>query len=161
MYAARSAVNEKRKVVTDYDLKNAIKIAIQDIDQTIRERYLAATVSQRRDEALYEPVLLACALATSDELGRFQQSAVAAPLNKITGRDYEASTFAFHMNEFTTEKRQNVLRRLGETRNYRYCFTDPMMQPFVILKGLNEGLITEEIAELFEPRRQLRLSIDF
>jgi len=161
MYAARSAINEKRKVVAEHNLKNAITIAIQDIDQTIRERYLAATVSQRRDEALYEPVLLACALATSDELGRFQQSAVAAPLNKITGRDYEASTFAFHMNEFTTDKRQNVLRRLGEARNYRYCFTDPMMQPFVILKGLNEGLITEQIAELFEPTRQLRLSIDF
>jgi hypothetical protein len=162
MYAARSAVNQKRRVVLDGDLKDAIKIAIADIDQTIRERYLAATISQRREEALFEPVLLACSLATSDELGRFQQSAVAEPLNRIVpGKNYEASTFAFHMNEFTTDKRKNVLERLGETRNYRYRFTDPMMQPFVILKGLNDGLITAELAELFEPKRQLRLSIDF
>ncbi len=162
MYAARSAVNQRRKVVTEADLKDAIRFAIADIDQTIRERYLSATISQRREEALFEPVLLACALASSDELGRFQQSAVAEPLNKIIpDKSYEASTFAFHMNEFTTEKRKNVLERLGEPRNYRYRFTDPMMQPFVILKGLHDGRVTEELTELFEPKRQLRLSIDF
>ena len=162
MYAARSAVNQCRKVVTDLDLNDAMKIAISDIDQTIREKYLAATISQRRDEALYAPVLLACALAISDELGRFQQSAVADPLNRIVpSKNYEASTFAFHMNEFTTEKRKKVLERLGEARNYRYRFTDPMMQPFVILKGLDDALINEEIAQIFETRRQLRLSSDF
>jgi hypothetical protein len=148
--------------VTETDLDNAIKTAISDIDQTIRERYLGATISQRRNEALYEPILLACALATSDELGRFQQSAVAAPLNKILpGRNYEAATFAFHMNEFCTEKRKNVLERLGAARNYRYRFTDPVMQPFVILKGLDDGRITDEIADTFATRRQLQLSIDF
>jgi len=162
MYAARRAVESKRRRVTAKDLDEGIRLAIADVDQTIIERYLAATVSQRPNESLYEPVLLACALATSDELGRFQQSAVTAPLNKIIpGKNYEPATFAFHMNAFCSADRQNVLERLGTARNYRYRFTDPMMQPFVILKGLDDGRITDEIAETFASRRQLRLSIDF
>lgn len=162
MYAARRAVESKRRKVTEKDLNEGIRLAIADIDQTILERYLAATVSQRPNESLYEPVLLACALASSDELGRFQQSAVTAPLNKIIpGKSYEPATFAFHMNAFCSADRQNVLERLGSPRNYRYRFTDPMMQPFAILKGLDDGRITDEIAETFATQRQLRLSIDF
>ncbi|HEU0200601.1 MAG TPA: hypothetical protein VFR86_09200 [Burkholderiaceae bacterium] len=42
----------------------------------------------------------------------------------------------------------------------RCGFTDPMTQPFVILKGLADGRITDEIADVFASRRQLRLSID-
>jgi hypothetical protein len=161
MFAARNAISGKRRKVVEKDLDEAMKVALMDIDQAIREKYLAATVSQRPNETLYEPVLLACALATSDELGRFQQSAVAEPLNKIVpGKSYEAATFAFHMNAFCTAPRQNILERLGEARNYRYRFTDPMMQPFVILKGLHDGRITDEIADIFANRRQLRLSID-
>lgn len=161
MYAARNAVSHKRKMVNEKDLDEAMKIALSDIDQMIRERYLSATVSQRPNETLYEPILLACALAVSDELGRFQQSAVTLPLNKIVpGRSYAPATFAFHMNAFCTPQRQNVLERLGEARNYRYRFTDPMMQPFVILKGLNDGRISDEIADIFSARRQLRLSAD-
>lgn len=161
MYAARNAIANKRRKVGEKDLDGAMKVALMDIDQTIREKYLAATVSQRPNETLYEPVLLACALANSDELGRFQQSAVAEPLNKIIpGKNYEAATFAFHMNAFCTATRQNILERLGEARNYRYRFTDPMMQPFVILKGLDDGRITDEIADIFANRRQLRLSMD-
>jgi len=79
----------------------------------------------------------------------------------MPGKNYEAATYAFHMNEFCTEKRKNVLERLGEARSYRYRFTDPTMQPFVILKGLTEGRITDEIADTFATRRQLSLSIDF
>jgi Cdc6-like AAA superfamily ATPase len=162
MYAARNAVGRKHKAVTETDLDQAMKIALGDIDQMIRERYLGATVSQRPNDTLYEPVLLACALAVSDELGRFQQAAVTTPLNKIvSGKNYAPATFAFHMNAFCTPQRQNVLERLGEARNYRYRFSDPMMQPFVILKGLHDGRITDEIADIFATKRQLRLSADF
>jgi hypothetical protein len=162
MYAARNAISGNRRKVTERDLDEAMKVALMDIDQTTRERYLAATISQRPNEALYEHVLVACALAAADELGRFQQSAVAAPLNKILpGKNYEAATFAFHMNAFCTERRGKVLERLGEPRNYRYRFTDPLMQPFVILKALEEKRITDEIADIFANRRQLRLSTEF
>jgi hypothetical protein len=136
----------------------ALQASLGEIDQLLKERYYAATISKRGD-ALYEPVLLACALAQTDDLGRFQQAAVAAPLNKIVpGKDYKATTYAFHMNAMATEERKTVLQRLGDA-NVRYRFSDPMMQPFVILKGLNDKRINDEIAEVYANRRQLQLSI--
>lgn len=160
MNAARYAVDRRKSYVRHEDVDKALDSAIGELDQSIREDYVRAVRSQRGDDTLYASVLLACAFASTDELGRFQQSAVGAPLNKLApGKNYQAATYALHMNAFCTEDRGHVLQRSGTPRNYRYRFTDPMMQPFVILKGLNEGRLTDEVAEIFSTKPQLE--IDF
>lgn len=159
MFAARNAVRKRKRKVDGKDVDEAFSNVLGEIDQLLKERYLAAIISKKGD-ALYEPVLLACALAQTDQLGRFQQASVAGPLAKIfPDKNYKATTYAFHMNAMCTEERKNVLERLGNEENFRYRFTDPMMQPFVILKGLADGRIDDEIAEIFANRRQLQLSI--
>lgn len=158
LHSARAAIVNHRAKITDRDVDIALETSMGEIDELLKQRYHGAVISKKGD-ALYEPVLLACALAQTDELGRFQQSAVEAPLNKILpGKGYRATTYAFHMNAMATPERHNVLQRLGD-ENVRYRFSDPMMQPFVILKGLAERRITDEIAEVYANRRQLRLSI--
>lgn len=155
MHAARYAIDNKRMNVVHTDVDRALEGAISELDQSIKEKYVMAVRSQRAEDTLYAPVLLACAFATTDELGRFQQTAVATPLNKILpGKNYQASTFALHMNAFCTDDRGQVLQRFGTARNFRYRFSDPMMQPYVILKGLNEGRLTDETAEIFTTRAQ-------
>jgi Cdc6-like AAA superfamily ATPase len=159
MHAARHAIDNHKLSVKHDDVDKALEGAIAELDQTIKEKYVMAVRSQRTEDTLYAPVLLACAFAATDELGRFQQSAVAAPLNRIIpGKNYQASTFALHMNAFTEDERGRVLQRFGTARNYRYRFADPMMQPYVILKGLNEGRLTDEVAEIFSTRPQLKIS---
>jgi len=84
-------------------------------------------------------VLIACALAQTDELGRLQQNAVAGPLDKILPRkNYSAATYAFHMNRVCDEARGAVLERRGEAHTPRYRFSEPLMQPLAILKGLHD-----------------------
>lgn len=159
MHAARYAIDRRKMVVKHDDVDRALDGAITELDQSIREKYVMAVRSQRAEDTLYAPVLLACAFAATDELGRFQQTAVAAPLNRmIPGKNYQASTYALHMNAFTEAERGGVLQRFGTARNYRYRFADPMMQPYVILKGLNEGRLTDEIAEVFSTKPQLEIS---
>ncbi len=160
-YAALSAINNLHMNVTEADVFTGLETALQDVDQTITEAYLKAVVSQRPDETLYEPVLIACALADPDELGRFQQTAVTDPLSEIIPRTplYTPSTFAFHMNKFCDNKRGQILTKTGEARNYRYYFTDPMMQPYIILRALEAKRISNEMLERFIARRQRRLSI--
>lgn len=159
MHAARYAIDHRKMVVKHQDVDKALASALQELDQSIKEKYVAAVRSQRAEDTLYAPVLLACAFAVTDELGRFQQSAVTAPLNKILpGKNYQPSTFALHMNAFTEEERGRVLQRTGTPRNYRYRFADPMMQPYVILRGLNEGRLTDEIAEIFATKPQMEIS---
>jgi hypothetical protein len=159
MHAARIANTAHRRKISDADVDEALDASLTEIDQLLKERYYAAIISKRGD-ALYDSVLLACALAHTDELGRFQQAAVAAPLNKIfPDKNYAATTYAFHMNAMCTAERQHVLERLGDEKNFRYRFTDPMMQPFVILRGLADKKINDDIAQIYANRRQLRLSI--
>ena len=159
MNAARYCIENKKLMVRHGDVDNALERSLTELDQSIKEKYMMAVRSQRGD-TLYPSVLLACAFATTDELGRFQQSAVTSPLNKmLPGKNYQASTFALHMNAFCEPERAQVLQRFGTPRNYRYRFSDPMLQPFVILKGLNEGRLTDEIAEIFSTKPQLALSL--
>ena len=160
-YAALSAIDDRHVNVTEPDVLNGLGAALQDVDQTITESYLQAIISQRPNETLYEPVLVACALADSDELGRFQQTAVADPLASIVAKKppYTPTTFAFHMNEFCDVKRGKILTRTGEARNYRYQFSDPTMQPYVILRGLQADKLSMELFQKFMARRQRNLSI--
>jgi Cdc6-like AAA superfamily ATPase len=161
MHAARAAVALPTRVVSSNCVDTAQVNAVEELDATIKDRYFAAVRSQHGD-ALYATVLLACALAKTDELGAFQQAAVAEPLNRIVpGKAYKASTFAFHMNAFCEDQRKHVLEKFGEPRNQRYRFTDPAMPPFVVVKGLADGLIDDDIAQVFANRRQLRLSTDW
>jgi hypothetical protein len=160
-YAGMVAVRAKRKRITVDDVIGGFGEALTEVDQSITEAYLSAVVSQRGEETLFEPVLLACALAETDKLGQFQQVAVAKPLAKIVNRTppYAAATFAFHMNEFCEEKRGNILERDGPARNIRYRFSDALMQPYVIIAALKENRMTVETLRQFIPRRQLGLDV--
>lgn len=162
MHAARAAIARRTLSVVAMDVDQAQRAAVEELDATIKDRYFAAVRSQRNDGTLFAPVLLACALAKTDELGAFQQAAVAGPLNRILpGKEYKPSTFAFHMNAFCEDQRKRVLEKFGEPRNQRYRFTDPAMPPFIVVKGLADGLIDDEVAEVFANRRQLRLSTEW
>jgi Cdc6-like AAA superfamily ATPase len=162
MHAARAAI-KKRTTKVDNACVDAAQIeAVTELDASIKDRYFAAVRSQRNDETLFATVLLACALAKTDELGAFQQAAVTDPLNRIVpGKNYKPSTFAFHMNAFCEDQRKKVLEKFGEPRNQRYRFTDPTMPPFIVVKGLADGLIDDDIAQVYANRRQLSLSTEW
>jgi hypothetical protein len=48
------------------------------------------------------------------------------------------------MKEFLSLERGSVIRREGKPRGYSYRFSDPMMQPYVVMCSLSDGLITED-----------------
>lgn len=160
-HAALAALNDKRTTVQDDDVFAGLSEAVKEVDQTITETYLNAVRSQRDEETLFEPVLIACALADPDDLGKFQQAGVEAPLAEIVNREknYRASTFALHMNEFCEPKRKSILQRDGEPRAYRYAFTDAMMQPYVIIRALQNHKLSRPTFVKFVARRQRSLAI--
>jgi Cdc6-like AAA superfamily ATPase len=160
-HAGLIACRKKHSLVGVTEVLEGLKDALVEVDQSITEAYLKAIISQRGEDTLYRPVLLACAFADSDVLGGFQQSAVTKPLSRIIKRDppYTPTTFAFHMNEFCEEKRGAVLEKTGIDRNFRYRFSDALMQPFVILQAMSDGaLAPQELLDII-PRRQLDLGV--
>ena len=83
----------------------------------------------------------ACALADADEFGYFAAADLRAPLKKVTGKDYDIPTFSRHLSAFSSESRQQILQLKGEKNQRRFRFKDPLMQPYVIMQGVRDGLI--------------------
>lgn len=154
-HSARAAIDAGLKTVTMDHVSSAIKTALADAEQTIRSEYDKATASPR--ENLFPQVLLACALARRGELGYFTAADVREPLRQITNRDLDIPSFARHLKEFCEEIRGPILQRSGAKHRIRYRFIKPLMQPYVILKGLASGLVEQNVLETLDQEEGLRL----
>ncbi len=143
LHAARYALDHQITTITLDIVAYAIASAIEDAQHSIKTAYGAAIRSARKDN-LFREVLLSCALAPIDDLGFFAAADVREPLRKITGKNYDIPSFAQHLNEFSDKKRGRILRKIGERRRYRYRFSDPLMQPLVIMQGVVDDMIPEE-----------------
>jgi len=60
----------------------------------------------------------------------------------VTGHCSEA--YIRHLDKFSRPERGPVLKKEGQKRKFQYGFVEPMMQPYVLMKGLTDGEITEE-----------------
>ena len=146
--SCRQALDDQSLHVAPHDVESAIDKALENAQQSIRNAYLTATTSPRA-ESLYRQVLLACALAKTDELGFFSPADVRDPMSAIMGKLYDIPSFSRHLKEFSEDRRGPVLQRIGEERRFRFRFVNPLMQPYVTMRGVADGLITnDQIVEL-------------
>lgn len=144
LHASRAALDGLVLRIEESHLDTAIGQAIGAAQQSIRSAWHKATTSARKDN-LFSDVLLSCALAKVDDIGTFAAQDVRAPLRAVTNRQYEIPTFAQHLNDFSDVKRGNILTKMGQTRRFRYRFNNPLMPPFVIMKGYADKKITAEV----------------
>ena len=138
LHATRAAIRKQRRVIKDEDVEHAIRDAVENAQQSLKDNYRKAVSSPQRGN-LFGQVLLACARAKTDHFGYFAAADVRKPMSKIMKKQYEIPSFARHLSSFCQPKRGKVLRKEGEKHRYRYRFTDPLMQPFVIMKGIVES----------------------
>ncbi len=123
--SGRSAIEHRRLKVETDDVTTAIDTLVHQSQQTILQQFDKATASPRKRNN-YFTVLLACALASTNELGYFRAADVRAPYSRIMGRDQNIPTFNRHLHELCGDNRGTVLQRFGSARNYRFRFTDPV-----------------------------------
>lgn len=145
------AVREGRKNLTLDDVRAGISAAIDDTQQSIRSMYHAATTSARKD-TLFAQVLLACALVDVDELGYFTSPDVRGPLSDIMGKPYDIPNYSQHLDKFSSDARGNVLEKKGTRRRFRFRFANPLLQPFVIMRGLNEGVVSGKLIHILKDK---------
>jgi ABC-type thiamine transport system ATPase subunit len=140
LHSSRNAIDGDRVLVLSEDVFGAIQKALGGTQQTIQRAWHKATMSPKRDN-LFADVLLACAMARTDELGYFAAADVRDPVRLITGKHYEIPSFSQHLKEFTQLKRGPILQKIGTPRRFRFRFVNPLMQPYIIMKGVAEGKI--------------------
>jgi hypothetical protein len=138
--AAFEAIKNKRLSISEDDTDKAIDNLLASSEQTFKESYSVATRSNQPGN-LFRHVLTACALARSDESGYFTPTSVREPLSGILGKSMQIANFQTHLREFVEPRRGEVLQRIGEERTYRFRFRHPAMQPYVIMRGIREGIV--------------------
>ena len=122
--AARGALASDSMNITLPVVDGAIAKALEDAQQSILTAYHKATTSPRKNH-LFGDVLLACALARTDDLGFFAAQDLRAPMKDVTGKRYEIPSYAQHLNEFCDVKRGSILTKTGAKRRYRFRLSIP------------------------------------
>ena len=122
-------------------MSEALKVVVEEADQSVTEAYFNSVRSSRVKNQ-YRDVLLACALAETDERGRFTARSVGEALKRM-GLEIAMTSFGRNMEQFCSANRGPTLNREGLPKNYQYYFDYPLLKPFTIIKGLSDGTITQ------------------
>jgi Cdc6-like AAA superfamily ATPase len=137
--AAQAALAHRKTAVGTRDVDAAVERALERAQQSVVEAYEEATADTRR--SIYPQVLLACALARENDFGLFTPTDVRAPLSKILGKPYKTAAFTRHLEELSQETRGGVLQKQGAGRTSRFRFVNPLLQPYVAMRGVSEGAV--------------------
>lgn len=157
--AAVRATTDLRRRITEEDVDLSIEDVLRGSLESLRTAYERA-ISSNQPGSLYKEILLSCALAAADDSGYFVPAAVLVPFEKVRGKPMSIAQYRNHLGEFITDRRGGILQRKGEERNHRYRFKDPAMLPFVLMKGIADGMVTEEAKRLLRFPEQGQLFAD-
>jgi hypothetical protein len=138
LHSGLTAVAEGVDIVSVEDVIAALPAALARAEQHVSRLYYDATHSTRAN--LFQEVLLAAALADADDRGYFAPGDLRGPLAAILGRPLEIPAFARHLNQFTDE-RGPVLEKSTHQSRPRYRFSEPLLVPYVAMKGVSDELI--------------------
>jgi hypothetical protein len=150
LHSVRQALASASLTVEEVHVDNAEKDCLDRVDGTIADQYHQATQSPRGGN-IYKEVLLASALAEPDDLGFFPAKAVEIPLSIIMQQQYDTGKFGQHLKKLCELERGKILELTGTPRRFRYRFVEPLMQPYVILRGLKEGLLNKAQLQQLAP----------
>jgi Cdc6-like AAA superfamily ATPase len=146
LQAALQAIAKNRKRIEKRDVFEGLTDALDSMKESTGKAYHAATYSPHKD-ARYGEVLLSCALTQVDELGYFAPADVRGPISRLKGEPQEIPSYMRHLREFCRPDRGEVLQRTKHETHPRYRFRNPIMQPYVLLRALSEGTLSESTLE--------------
>ena len=160
--ATKRAQERRSLQVTVDDVDAAMPDCVSQIDQIIRRQYHQATISPRQGN-IYKEVLLAAAMSPIDDLGYFQPADLQRPLASILGvTETKVALFGQHLKNLCMPDHGNILEQVGVSRKFRYRFTEPMMQAFIIMMAREKSVISrEQVRQLAVSHYEPKLSNDF
>lgn len=147
LHSVRAAVDAGSMTVEVQHVTNAIQMAVAGSQRSLLSDLQKATTSPQKGKHWYAEVLLACAMAKTDEFGFFYAADVRGPLTTIMKKPVDIPSFAKHLNDFCHASKGPVLQKHGIKHKFRYRFIDPHLQPLVIMKGIVDKRITEEVLD--------------
>lgn len=129
--AAQAALGERHADVGGPEVDFAVERAIQRAQQSVTDAYLRA-----------EPAglaLLACALADEDEFGFFGPADVADRLKGLGEALPDGGELTAALERLGSEF--DVLQPRDAAEGRRYRFVNPLLPPYVVMRGLADGVV--------------------
>jgi energy-coupling factor transporter ATP-binding protein EcfA2 len=131
--AAQAALGERHADVGGREIDFAIERAIQRAQQSVTDAYLRA---QAVIDGSSRHLLVACALAPEDEFGFFGADDVESALARIA----EGRVGSEDLDPLADD-RAAILQRREAAGEARYRFLNPLLQPYVVMRALSEGVV--------------------
>lgn len=143
LHSGRESLSQLSLCVKRQNVLDAVSRALARTQASIQSTYRQAIASNRKN-AKYREVLLACAFTQTDEFGYFTAKDVCRPLTHILRKSATVEGFSRHLHAFADTNRGAVLKKevIGKG-NPTYRFSNPLLQPYVMLKGLADKLISK------------------
>lgn len=135
LHAGRAAIARQSIEIAHADLEAALEEALADVQEHIAAAYKKAVRSSRQNN--YEEVLLACALAQSDEQGLFPPSAISKALTEKLRKNLSGASFSRNLAQFCEPARGPALIKQGASYGFDYA----LLKPFVLMKGVEKRRI--------------------
>lgn len=143
LQAGLSAVGFESTVVTVDHVLNTLDLCVKRAQEHVSRLYHAATHSTRPNN--FKQVLLAAALTPTDEQGYFAPGDLRAPMSAILGQTAKISQVSDQLIQFAADERGPVLHKTGVTNRPRYRIDEPLLIPYVAMRGVAESLITPDL----------------
>jgi Cdc6-like AAA superfamily ATPase len=140
--SGKAAVDRDSYTIEDADLTEALNQVVRS-KYSVGNEYFEAVRSNHKGSK-HKLTLLACAPTKLDRQGFFTAPDAGVILTILTGDRKAGAGLQKHLNEFSTDKRGNALQRVGSNREVRYRFSNPLLQPYVIISSISENLIGED-----------------
>ncbi|WP_422024743.1 AAA family ATPase [Pyruvatibacter mobilis] len=156
-HAALHAIENRRLTVTNDDVEASMERFIQETETSFKDAYRSATRSNQPNN--FEQSLLACALADTDDEGFFTANDVVDPYSAIMKEKKRIAHFEKHLRRFSSEDGGNILIKRGGDRQQTFRFSDPMMQPYVIIRGIQSEMIDKTARAILLQKEQGSLSL--
>jgi len=133
-FSTLSALNSKSLKIDNNDFTVAIKHALENVSESIRNTYQKAIITTKKD-SYFPQILVACALAPTDQHGTFRASDIEDVLKDKLHIDLKMQAYQYHIGKLCSKDRGEILEKIEiSTKQARYRFSNPLFKGFLLLK---------------------------
>jgi hypothetical protein len=144
IYTCRAALAAGRKTVYSPHVEQGMNRSLDQWQQSTKALYNEALQSAQTG-GIYKEVLLDSPLEEVADLNYFYRRGQVKPLSQITNRNYEILNYGRHLKELSEPRRGRVLQRVGESFRLRYRISNPILRPYIIMRGVKDKVIDKTL----------------
>jgi Cdc6-like AAA superfamily ATPase len=131
--AARVAIKNGLKRIDQSVFQRAAEAAVEDASETLKDAFATATTTSKPSS--YAKILIACGYAQHNERGVFRATDVRDAVLAVFKEETSVPAVVPALGAFTSAERGPVLDTVPVSGRNQYKFRDPLMRPYLKIRG--------------------------